>query len=86
MIVIACPIAGIAIGDAVRGPAEDVPDAWAASVKFGSALDLVTRRRDAPDEVSRQWLVGGDVRGERCFLGDQELARHDDSPVAPFMA
>jgi hypothetical protein len=47
-------LAVVAIDDAARRAGEGVPDGLPTPVLLGGALDLVARRRDAPDEVVRE--------------------------------
>ena len=63
MVVVARHIAGIAIGDAARLSAEQVPDAGAAPVLCGGPLDLIGRGGDAPLERCRQRQGGRHGRG-----------------------
>src|SRR5215475_10209822 len=51
---VARDVAVVAAAHLPRRRAEPVPDTLAATVLVGRALDLVRRRRGAPDEVGRE--------------------------------
>lgn len=56
VVVITGHLAGVPVADRARAGSEGVPDRWSAAVLPGGALDLVRRRRRAPDEVRGQMV------------------------------
>src|SRR5262249_56150977 len=66
VIVVARNVPRIAVLHAARRMGEDVPDALAAPVFIGRALDLIARGGRAPEEVDGKRVVpGGSDRASR---------------------
>src|SRR5215211_833423 len=73
MILVAGDVARIAVTDFIRGVAERVPDGRAAAVFVHGALDLVSGRRSAPQEILRE--AHGSFLSTPYYTGERVTAR-----------